>query len=234
MSVHSRLEIKSGVDSLQCVKFLTSACLLLVMLGTSVSAQVQSDGTIDWNRYYSNGESNVIMAEWVKQYPTLVKLETIGKSFLGTDLTLVEITNQETGPASEKPVPRDDRRRPSRAPANSRRCLCNLGRMSPSRPLIAECFRRRSAKDSFRVVLRSSSSRTSAGTTLAGSARGRRFRAVRFISTRNRSRSRSRVNLDASTETALARPAIGSSAAATGVVPIQRATSTAAFIAALP
>ena len=104
MSVHSRLEIKSGVDSLQCVKFLTSACLLLVMLGTSVSAQVQSDGTIDWNRYYSNGESNVIMAEWVKQYPTLVKLETIGKSFLGTDLTLVEITNQETGPASEKPA----------------------------------------------------------------------------------------------------------------------------------
>ncbi len=104
MSVHSRLEIRPGVDLLQCVKFLISACLLLVMLGSSVSAQVQSDGTVDWNRYYSNGESNVIMAEWVKKYPTLAKLETIGKSYLGTDLTLIEITNQETGPASEKPA----------------------------------------------------------------------------------------------------------------------------------
>ena len=52
----------------------------------------------------TNGESNVIMAEWVKKHPKLAKLHTIGKSFLGVDLTLIEITNQDTGPGSEKPA----------------------------------------------------------------------------------------------------------------------------------
>lgn len=78
--------------------------LVLLLLPAVASGQMRSDGTVDWNRYYSNAESNVIMAEWVKQHPKLAKLHTIGESFLGTDLTLIEITNQETGPAKEKPA----------------------------------------------------------------------------------------------------------------------------------
>ena len=78
--------------------------LLLGLIGVTSAGQVRADGTVDWNRYYSHPESNAIMEAWVKRHPKFARLMTIGKSYLGADLTVLEITNQETGPASEKPA----------------------------------------------------------------------------------------------------------------------------------
>ena len=39
----------------------------------------------------------------VKTYPKITRLHNIGKSFLGNDLLVLEITNKETGKAQDKP-----------------------------------------------------------------------------------------------------------------------------------
>jgi murein tripeptide amidase MpaA len=64
---------------------------------------VTTEEPVDWNRYYSNDETNEIMRTYVRRYPNLAKLYSIGKSFEGVDLMSMEVTNRDTGPAEEKP-----------------------------------------------------------------------------------------------------------------------------------
>jgi len=104
MSESTFFSICHWVEMAHRIKGPALVMTLLLLLTAAASGQVRSDGTVDWNRYYSNAETNVILAEWVKQHPELAKLHTIGQSYLGTDLTLIEITNHETGPAAEKPA----------------------------------------------------------------------------------------------------------------------------------
>jgi murein tripeptide amidase MpaA len=63
-----------------------------------------ADGSVDWNRYYTSGETNAILEAYARRYPQLTKLYSIGKSWRGADLMLIEVTNQATGPAEEKPA----------------------------------------------------------------------------------------------------------------------------------
>ena len=42
---------------------------------------------------------------YTNYYPSLVQVDSIGKSHEGRDIWLVTVTNQETGPAAEKPAP---------------------------------------------------------------------------------------------------------------------------------
>ena len=65
---------------------------------------VASDGTVNWNRYYSNAETNSIMREFTKRYPDLTRLYSIGKSYKGVDLMLMEVTNRKNRPPEEKPA----------------------------------------------------------------------------------------------------------------------------------
>jgi hypothetical protein len=86
--------------------------LLLLFLPTAANAQrrsrpqplVAADGTVDWNRYYSAAETNEILTALGRRYPKLTRVYSIGKSYKGADLMVVEVTNEETGPASEKPA----------------------------------------------------------------------------------------------------------------------------------
>jgi murein tripeptide amidase MpaA len=65
---------------------------------------VGADGTVDWNRYYLNEETNRIMEAFTRLYPELTELRSIGRSYLGVDLMLMTVTSKATGPASEKPA----------------------------------------------------------------------------------------------------------------------------------
>lgn len=65
---------------------------------------VAADGTIDWNRYYTHGETNAILRDLEQRYPGLVRMRTIGESYLGAPLTLVEVTNRATGEPATKPA----------------------------------------------------------------------------------------------------------------------------------
>lgn len=75
-------------------------------LASPIAAQrlVNADGTVDWNRYYSADETNRIMRDLAGRHPGLTNLYSIGRSHLGADLMLIEVTNEETGPASDKPA----------------------------------------------------------------------------------------------------------------------------------
>lgn len=54
--------------------------------------------------YYTYDTLTRILHELVAAYPHLATLESIGKSYEGRELWLVTLTNQQTGPALEKPA----------------------------------------------------------------------------------------------------------------------------------
>ncbi len=94
-------------------RFRRSVLAVLVCMGTllfrgGVQAQgsslVGADGTVDWNRYYTAGETEQILQELHTLFPDLTELYVIGNSLEGRRLWVMEITSERTGPASEKPA----------------------------------------------------------------------------------------------------------------------------------
>ncbi len=56
---------------------------------------------LNYNHYFTNEEIETIITGWVKEYPQMVKLETIGKSYQGRPIWALTLTNQENGPDME-------------------------------------------------------------------------------------------------------------------------------------
>jgi len=85
-----------------------------LFLGASLSANsevrngnknlISPEGKFDWAHYYNSEEMLTIMKELEGRYPKLAKVYVIGKSYLGKDLHLMEITNREIKPALDKPA----------------------------------------------------------------------------------------------------------------------------------
>lgn len=65
---------------------------------------VEPDGSVDWNRYYTNDETTQIMREFVALYPELTRLQSIGQSYLGAELMLIEVSNRRDRAPEEKPA----------------------------------------------------------------------------------------------------------------------------------
>ncbi len=59
---------------------------------------------VDFDRYYRYDELTEALRTFAADYPQLVALESIGKSYEGRDIWLVTLTNTATGPAEEKPA----------------------------------------------------------------------------------------------------------------------------------
>ena len=59
---------------------------------------------IDYDRYYRYDAFTEILTGLVSAFPRLLSMESIGKSHEGRDIWLVTATNQDTGPASDKPA----------------------------------------------------------------------------------------------------------------------------------
>lgn len=86
---------------------LSALAVFAVLLAAPPAAAqrlVGADGSVDWNRYYTAAENNRIMADLARRHAGLTNLYSIGKSWKGEDLMLIEVTNEETGPAAEKPA----------------------------------------------------------------------------------------------------------------------------------
>ncbi|HWG84708.1 MAG TPA: M14 family metallopeptidase [Deinococcales bacterium] len=60
--------------------------------------------SVDASRFYLYDEITAYLRGVAEEFPGLVRLESIGKSFEGRDIWLLEVTNAATGPASEKPA----------------------------------------------------------------------------------------------------------------------------------
>src|SRR5512142_3566243 len=59
---------------------------------------------IHFDRYYRYDELTRILRALAREFPNLVRLESIGKSHEGRDVWMVTVTNFETGPDVEKPA----------------------------------------------------------------------------------------------------------------------------------
>ena len=59
---------------------------------------------VQFDRYYRYDDLTQILQAFAAEYPALVTLESLGPSYEGRDIWLVTITNNETGPATEKPA----------------------------------------------------------------------------------------------------------------------------------
>ncbi len=59
---------------------------------------------IQFNRFYHYEDLTRLLKQYVEEYPDLLKLESIGKSYEGRDVWLVTATNVKTGPDTEKPA----------------------------------------------------------------------------------------------------------------------------------
>ncbi len=65
---------------------------------------VSAAGKVDWNRYYTAAQNNTIMRTLAARYPRLTELYSIGRSYKGAELMLMEVTSEETGKAADKPA----------------------------------------------------------------------------------------------------------------------------------
>ena len=59
---------------------------------------------IHYDRFYRYTEFTEILHGFVKKFPQLLSIESIGKSHEGRDIWVVTATNQKTGPAADKPA----------------------------------------------------------------------------------------------------------------------------------
>jgi hypothetical protein len=57
-----------------------------------------------WDKLHTTAQVYDILNAWNKKYPELTRLYSIGKTLKGTELMVLEITNQKTGPAEDKPA----------------------------------------------------------------------------------------------------------------------------------
>ncbi len=60
--------------------------------------------TIAFDRFYRYAELSAVLQDFVREYPQLAAIESIGKSHEGRDLWVLTITNIATGPAADKPA----------------------------------------------------------------------------------------------------------------------------------
>ncbi|MBN1149577.1 MAG: hypothetical protein JXA78_20115 [Anaerolineales bacterium] len=59
---------------------------------------------MDFSHYFTNEELETLLPDWVKKYPKLLSLIRIGESYEKRPIWLLALTNQESGPDSEKPA----------------------------------------------------------------------------------------------------------------------------------
>jgi len=59
---------------------------------------------IEFNRYYNYDELTTLLHAYAAEYPSLVKVESMGKSYEGRDIWTLTVTHFETGAAADKPA----------------------------------------------------------------------------------------------------------------------------------
>lgn len=64
----------------------------------------KKEGEIDFAHYHTYDEVIAILRKWAADYPNLVDLYSVGKSFEGRDIWQITITNKATGKDTDKPA----------------------------------------------------------------------------------------------------------------------------------
>ncbi len=56
-----------------------------------------------WTKYHTSEEVNTSLQAWASEFPTLTEVYSIGNTDKGNPMMVIEITNEATGPAADKP-----------------------------------------------------------------------------------------------------------------------------------
>ncbi len=59
--------------------------------------------TIRFDTYYRYEALTGFLEDWASRYPSLCRLESLGQSYEGREIWVMTLTNNETGPDTEKP-----------------------------------------------------------------------------------------------------------------------------------
>ena len=80
--------------------------LFLISLMISLNGYSQNTDPLNptWDFYHSTEQTHELMKAWNKAFPDLTKVYSIGKTLKGTDLMVLEISNQKTGKSANKPA----------------------------------------------------------------------------------------------------------------------------------
>jgi len=89
------------IHSTRCGTPLFLACL--VVFPGAVAAQRENPQQPDWSKFHSTSDAYALLEGWAQRYPQLTNLYPIGETLNGTPLLVLEITNEETGVAADKP-----------------------------------------------------------------------------------------------------------------------------------
>ena len=86
------------------VAFLSRYLILAALLfSTEAFAQKEDPLRPNWNNYHSTADTQALLEGWARAYPNLTSLYSIGQTLKGTSLTVLEITNKDTGEPDTKP-----------------------------------------------------------------------------------------------------------------------------------
>ncbi len=69
-----------------------------------ISPFIATDATYAPDKYYKYAELTTLLQQWQEQFPTLMAMESIGRSYEGRDIWGVTLTNSATGQAADKPA----------------------------------------------------------------------------------------------------------------------------------
>ena len=77
---------------------------LFLLFGLNIYGQTENSTNPKWDKYHTTSEAYGLLSAWTKEYPHLTRLFSIGKTLKGTDLMVLEISNQKTGASETKPA----------------------------------------------------------------------------------------------------------------------------------
>ena len=81
----------------------TTMVVLLALAGSAHAQVLRPDGTADFTKYHDAAEAATFLRQIEAKYPDLARVSSIGRSFKGQDLWVVELTNRKIKTPGEKP-----------------------------------------------------------------------------------------------------------------------------------
>ncbi|MBI3981367.1 MAG: hypothetical protein HY337_00535, partial [Gemmatimonadetes bacterium] len=83
-------------------RFVTLCALLTAPM--RILAQSEDPRSPNWAKYHTTADAYALLDGWAKSFPNLTELYSIGRTLKGTELMVLEITNEQTGVVSTKPA----------------------------------------------------------------------------------------------------------------------------------
>jgi hypothetical protein len=91
--------MKQLLEDLTCV-----AIVATLLVPVTATGQREDPRNPDWAKFHSTADAHALLEGWATEFPELTELYSIGQTLEETPLMVLEITNERTGPASEKPA----------------------------------------------------------------------------------------------------------------------------------